>query len=72
MDTPRIARGLAGVYAGGDVAKMNEIRDRQSPTGKMGDAWDIANAALFLASDEAKYVNGVQLAVDGGLTCKIV
>jgi NAD(P)-dependent dehydrogenase (short-subunit alcohol dehydrogenase family) len=72
MNTPRIARGLAGVYAGGDVEKMNAIRDAQCPTGKMGDAWDIAYAALYLASDEAKYVNGVQLAVDGGLTCKIV
>ena len=36
----------------------------------MGDAWDVAHAALFLASDEAGYITGTQLVVDGGLTCK--
>ncbi len=39
-------------------------------TGKMGEAWDVAYAALFLASDEAKYITGAQLIVDGGITCK--
>jgi NAD(P)-dependent dehydrogenase (short-subunit alcohol dehydrogenase family) len=36
---------------------------------KMGDVWDVANAALFFASDESKYVTGVVMAVDGGVTC---
>ena len=36
----------------------------------MGDAWDVANAALFLASDELKYVTGIELVVDGGITIK--
>jgi NAD(P)-dependent dehydrogenase (short-subunit alcohol dehydrogenase family) len=36
----------------------------------MGDAWDVAHAALFLASDEAKYITGVSLPVDGGITLK--
>jgi NAD(P)-dependent dehydrogenase (short-subunit alcohol dehydrogenase family) len=37
----------------------------------MGDAWDVAHAAVFLASDEANYINGVILPVDGGLSCGI-
>lgn len=67
MDTPLIYKQIAGQY--GSVDEMVRARDARSPTGKMGDAWDVAHAALFLASDEARYVNGVCLAVDGGLTC---
>ena len=36
--------------------------------GRMGDAWDVANAALFLVSDEASYVTGQKIVVDGGIT----
>jgi NAD(P)-dependent dehydrogenase (short-subunit alcohol dehydrogenase family) len=38
--------------------------------GFMGDAWDVANAALFLASSEARYVAGIELIVDGGITLR--
>ena len=69
MDTPLIRTQIAGQYADADA--MIRERDTLSPTGKMGDAWDVAQAALFLASDEAKYINGVCLPVDGGLHMKI-
>ncbi len=69
MNTPTIVKPLTAAY-GGDLEDMIRQRDAQSPTGQMGDAWDIAHAALFLASDEAKYVNGVALPVDGGLSVR--
>jgi len=70
MNTPLVHASLARAYAGGDIDEMVRIRDRQSPTGKMGTAWDVAYAALYLASDESRYVNGVELLVDGGFTVK--
>jgi NAD(P)-dependent dehydrogenase (short-subunit alcohol dehydrogenase family) len=42
--------------------------DETSPCGRIGDAWDAAHAALFLASDEARYINGTAIVVDGGLS----
>ncbi|WP_322515646.1 SDR family NAD(P)-dependent oxidoreductase [Rhodopseudomonas palustris] len=73
MKTPMVAHsaGLAASYAGGDVEAMWRARDAQVPMGHMGEAWDVANAALFLASDESKYVTGLELVVDGGLTLKV-
>lgn len=72
LNTPMIVEPLKGVYGGGDVQRMIEVRNQQCPTGKMGDAWDVAHAALFLASDEAKYITGAEIVVDGGITCKYV
>jgi NAD(P)-dependent dehydrogenase (short-subunit alcohol dehydrogenase family) len=70
MNTPLVAKMLSDFYSDGDVDEMIKIRDAQCPTGKMGDAWDVAYASLFLASDEAKYITGTELVVDGGYTCK--
>lgn len=56
----------------GSIEELLAARDAASPTGRMGTPWDVANAALFLASDEAAYVNGVCLPVDGGLTMRAV
>lgn len=67
MDTP-IVRRLAERYAGGDYEGTVARRNAQVPMGRMGDAWDVAHAALFLASDEARYVTGTEIVVDGGLT----
>ena len=53
-----------------DPAELVRLRDASVPMGHMGEAWDVAWAALFLASDEARYVTGVLLPVDGGLSCK--
>ena len=63
--------GLTSAYgAEGDVEAMIAKRNAICPMGKMGDAWDTAYAALFLAYDEAKYITGAELTVDGGLTSK--
>ena len=70
MNTPMVIGGLAAAY-GGDVEQMVAERDAQCPTGKMGDAWDVAYASLFLASEEAKYVTAHDLVVDGGMTAKM-
>lgn len=72
MNTPMVAQGLADAYSDGDVDEMIRMRDAQAPMGHMGDAWDVAHAALFLASDEAKYITGAELVVDGGLTLSSV
>jgi len=66
LDTPLIRGAVAGAYD--DVDAMLARRNAQCPMGFMGNAWDVANAALFLASDEARYVTGIELVVDGGVT----
>lgn len=70
MHTPLVEARVAGQAYGGDVAKAIAARDAMCPTGKMGDAWDVAYAALYLASDEARYVTGAEIVVDGGVTLK--
>jgi NAD(P)-dependent dehydrogenase (short-subunit alcohol dehydrogenase family) len=71
MNTPMVRGAAIQDSYGGNEAEMVRRRDAQCPMGKMGDAWDVAYAALFLASDEAKYITGAELIVDGGLTCKM-
>jgi NAD(P)-dependent dehydrogenase (short-subunit alcohol dehydrogenase family) len=66
MHTPLVDR-LAEKYAGGDYDGFVAKRHAQVPMGRMGDAWDVANAAVFLASDEAKYITGTEIVVDGGI-----
>jgi NAD(P)-dependent dehydrogenase (short-subunit alcohol dehydrogenase family) len=56
------------VYAGGMTEETRERRRRASPLGVEGTGWDIGYAALYLVSDEARYVTGVVLPVDGGVT----
>lgn len=68
MDTPLIYQQISSAYASPE--EMVRARHEASPTGRMGTAWDVAHAAVFLASDEAAYINGVLLPVDGGLTAR--
>jgi len=74
MDTPlveKIARDFASSETGMDRDAFYRRRHEQVPMGRMGEAWDVANAALFLASDESKYITGTEILVDGGL-CAVV
>lgn len=70
MDTPHIYHAIVGQYEDDKKAMVAE-RSAMCPMGRMGTGWDIANAAAFLASDDASYITGVNLPVDGGITCKI-
>lgn len=71
MDTPMAVSGIAHA-SGRTTAEVRAERDRRVPLGgKMGTAWDTAYAALFLASDEARFITGVILAVDGGMGVRI-
>jgi NAD(P)-dependent dehydrogenase (short-subunit alcohol dehydrogenase family) len=67
ISTP-LVRMLADRYAGGDYEVFCKTRDKQVPMDKMGTAWDVANAALLLASKEAAYISGTEIVVDGGIT----
>ncbi len=69
IDTPLIYKQISGQYASAD--EMVAARNAAVPLGTMGTAWDIANAAVFLASDEAKFITGVCLPVDGGQSCAV-
>jgi NAD(P)-dependent dehydrogenase (short-subunit alcohol dehydrogenase family) len=69
MNTPMIVEPFTKLYGSAD--EMIRVREAMAPMKKMGDAWDVAHAAVFLASDEAKYITGVLLPVDGGVSCKI-
>ena len=71
MDTPMVRYGLTGAYGkDGDVDNLLRVRTSQCPMGFMGTGWDTAHAVLFLACDEARYITGIDLIVDGGLTAK--
>ena len=70
LHTPMVEVRLAGQRAGGDVDKLLESRVARIPLGFMGDGRDTANAALFLASDEARFITGTEIVVDGGMTAR--
>jgi NAD(P)-dependent dehydrogenase (short-subunit alcohol dehydrogenase family) len=70
VHTPMVEARLAGQRAGGDVAALLKQRVARIPLGFMGDGRDTAHAALFLASDEARFITGTEIVVDGGMTAR--
>lgn len=67
IDTPLIYKQISSQYA--TAEEMVAARSRSVPVGHMGDAFDIARAAVFLASDDARFITGICLPVDGGQSC---
>lgn len=70
LHTPMVEVRLAGQRAGGDVQALLAQRQSRIPLPFMGDGRDTANAALFLASEEARFVTGTELVVDGGMSVR--
>lgn len=70
LHTPMVQARLARQRTGGDVETLLASRVRRIPLGFMGDGRDTASAALYLASDEARFVTGTELVVDGGMTAR--
>lgn len=70
LHTPMVEARLAKQRAGGDVQALLDSRVKRIPLGFMGDGRDTASAALYLASDEARFVTGTEIVVDGGMTAR--
>lgn len=70
LHTPMVEARLAKQRTGGDVDALLASRVKRIPLGFMGDGRDTANAALFLASDEARFITGTEIIVDGGMTAR--
>jgi NAD(P)-dependent dehydrogenase (short-subunit alcohol dehydrogenase family) len=70
LHTPMVETRLAKQRAGGNVEALLAQRQKRIPLGFMGDGRDTASAALYLASDEARFITGTELIVDGGMTAR--
>ena len=70
LHTPMVEARLAKQRTGGDIEALLASRVKRIPLGFMGDGRDTASAALYLASDEARFVTGTELVVDGGMTAR--
>ncbi len=69
MDTPHVYAQISGYY--GDIEEMRAKRAAMVPMKRQGDGWDVAWAAVFLASDQARFITGIELPVDGGQSCTV-
>lgn len=70
LHTPMVEARLAGQRAGGDVQALLDQRQKRIPLGFMGDGRDTAAAVLFLASDDARFITGTEIVVDGGMVAR--
>lgn len=70
LHTPMVEARLAGQRAGGDVEQLLKQRQARIPLPFMGDGTDTANAVMFLASDEARFITGTEIVVDGGMSAR--
>lgn len=70
LHTPMVEARLAGQRTGGDVETLLASRRKRIPLGFMGDGRDTARAVLFLASDEARFITGTEIIVDGGMIAR--
>jgi NAD(P)-dependent dehydrogenase (short-subunit alcohol dehydrogenase family) len=70
MHTPMVEARLAKQRSGGDIEALLKSRVARIPLGFMGDGRDTAAAVLFLASDEARFITGTEIVVDGGMTAR--
>ena len=70
LHTPMVEVRLAGQRTGGDVSAILAQRQARIPLPFMGDGRDTANAALFFACDESRFVTGTEIVVDGGMTVR--
>jgi NAD(P)-dependent dehydrogenase (short-subunit alcohol dehydrogenase family) len=70
VHTPLVDVLLAKFQAGGDLEALLKRRQARIPLPFMGDGRDVASAVLFLASDEARFITGAELVVDGGMSVR--
>jgi|SRR5690625_920921 len=69
INTPRVQKNISRAFSEtGSAEEVTRKRDAQVPMGRMGTAWEIAQAVVFLASSQASYITGTELVVDGGIT----
>jgi NAD(P)-dependent dehydrogenase (short-subunit alcohol dehydrogenase family) len=70
LHTPMVETRLAKQRVGGDVELILKQRQSRIPLPFMGDGRDTANAALFLASEESRFITGSEIVVDGGMSVR--